>query len=143
MQKKTKDYVMDKTKGIGDVKASQRYQSLDNYLKKNQGMNELVGHSLGASETSINFDVPPPALENLIPPPPGLENLLSADSSFSEVEESSQPSATESGTESCKSSFAGSFAHQIGAVTYQKEPAGTQHLRKQLVKKSMNVCQPL
>ena len=40
---------MDKTKGIGDVKASQRYQSLDNYLKKNQGMNELIGHSLGGS----------------------------------------------------------------------------------------------
>ena len=27
--KQTKEYVMDKTKGIGDVKASQRYQSLE------------------------------------------------------------------------------------------------------------------
>ena len=40
---------MEKTKGIGDVKASQRYQSLDNYLQKNQGMNEWVGHSLAGS----------------------------------------------------------------------------------------------
>lgn len=47
--KRTKEYVMDKTKGIGDVKASQRYQSLDKYLQKNQGINELVGHSLAGS----------------------------------------------------------------------------------------------
>ena len=40
---------MDKTKGIGDVKASQRYQSLDKYLQKNPGMNELIGHSLAGS----------------------------------------------------------------------------------------------
>ena len=29
---KTKEYVMDKTKGVGDLKTSQRYQSLDNYF---------------------------------------------------------------------------------------------------------------
>ena len=34
--KKTKDYVMDKTKGVGDLKTSQRYQSLDNYLQKSR-----------------------------------------------------------------------------------------------------------
>ena len=46
---KTKEYVMDKTKGVGDLKTSQRYQSLDNYLQKNQGINELIGHSLAGS----------------------------------------------------------------------------------------------
>ena len=47
--KKTKDYIMDKTKGVGDLKTSQRYQSLDNYLQTNKGINELIGHSLGGS----------------------------------------------------------------------------------------------
>ena len=46
---KTKEYVMYQTRGVGDLKISQRYQSLDNYLQKNKGMNELTGHSLGAS----------------------------------------------------------------------------------------------
>ena len=46
---KTKRYVFDKTQNIGNLKASQRYQSLDKYLERNQNINELVGHSLAGS----------------------------------------------------------------------------------------------
>ena len=46
---KTRSYVFDKTQSVGNLKASQRYQSLDKYLEKNKNVNELVGHSLGGS----------------------------------------------------------------------------------------------
>ena len=48
---KTKQHVFDKTQSIDNLKASQRYQSLDKCLEKtkNRNINELVGHSLGRS----------------------------------------------------------------------------------------------
>ena len=46
---KTKEYVMDKTKGVGDLKTSQRYQSLDKYLQKNQHRKMMSNKAAGGA----------------------------------------------------------------------------------------------
>ena len=52
------------TKDVGNTKASQRYQDLDNYMSKNPNTDTIISHSLGTS-ASLEYGKDKPNINNI------------------------------------------------------------------------------